>query len=66
MTTEMILAYAALMAISAIVGWRMGHNRGTTLTISKLVTNKYVAYSTDEITGELNLIEHPEAKNGGQ
>lgn len=66
MTTEMIFAYAALMAISAIVGWRMGYNRGTTLTISKLVANKYIAYNTDEITGELNLIEHPEAKNGGQ
>ena len=66
MTIEMIAVYVALMAISAIVGWRMGHSRATTLTISKLVSNKYIAYSTDEITGEVNLIEHPEAKNGGQ
>jgi len=63
MTTNMIIAYVALMAISAIVGWRMGHNRATTLTISKLIANKYVAYTKDEITGNVDLIEHPEARN---
>ena len=66
MSTEMIIAYVGLMAISAIIGWRMGHNRGTTLTISKLVANKYVAYTKDQITGNVELIEHPEAKDGGQ
>ena len=64
MTIEMIAIYVALMAISAIVGFRMGHNRATTLTISKLVANKYVAYTKDQITGNVELIEHPEAKDG--
>jgi hypothetical protein len=66
MTTEMILVYVGLMGISAIAGWHMGRNRGTTVTISKLVANKYVAYRQDKITGEVSLIEHPEAKDGGQ
>ena len=63
MTIEMIAVYVALMAISAIVGFRMGHGRATTLTISKLIANKYVAYTKDEITGNVDLIEHPEARN---
>lgn len=66
MTIEMILVYVSLMCISAGVGWHMGRNRGMTQTIAKLVTNKYVAYRHNQATGEVSLIEHPEAKDGGQ
>ena len=64
MTIEMIAIYVALMAISAIVGFRMGYSRGTTLTLARLIANKYVAYTKDQITGNVELIEHPEAKDG--
>ena len=64
MTTNMIIAYVVLMAISAIIGWKMEHNRGTTLTLARLIANKYVAYTKDQITGNAELIEHPEAKDG--
>ena len=63
MTIEMIAVYVALMGISAIVGFLMGHGRATKLTVHKLIVNKYLAYTKDEITGIINLIEHPEARN---
>lgn len=63
MTTNMIIAYVGLMAISALVGWWMGHRRGTEMTIAKMVSNNYIAYRLDEMTGQVSLIKHPEAKN---
>ena len=64
MTTNMIIVYVALMAISALVGWWMGHRRGTEMTIAKMVANNYIAYRMDEATGHVSLIKHPEARNG--
>ena len=64
MTTNMIIVYVALMAISALVGWWMGHRRGTEMTVAKMVANNYIAYTKDQITGNAEFIEHPEAKDG--